>query len=107
MRSIDSDQDSNISVSPDYSSEAGPSSSSFNFTKATANGNSRTATTNGFGSSATNGFHSSATNGASKLAKAIARVELPGTFLYDDETFIDREEYIRLVIQSLRDVGYT
>lgn len=40
-----------------------------------------------------------------KHGKSIARVNLPGTTLYDD-SYVDREEFIRLVIQSLRDVGY-
>lgn len=36
---------------------------------------------------------------------AVTRVNLPGKMMYDD-SYIDREEYVRLVIQSLRDVGY-
>ena len=44
-------------------------------------------------------------NGVLKHAKTIARVYPPGTTLYDD-SLIDREEFVRLVIQSLRDVGY-
>lgn len=35
----------------------------------------------------------------------VARVNPPGTLLYDDSN-VDREEFIRLVVQSLRDVGY-
>lgn len=35
----------------------------------------------------------------------ISRVNLPGTHLYEDGN-VDREEYVRLVIQTLRDVGY-
>lgn len=35
----------------------------------------------------------------------VARVNLPGTKLYEDSD-VDREEFFRLVIQSLRDVGY-
>ncbi|KAF9469272.1 WD40 repeat-like protein, partial [Collybia nuda] len=104
MRLTDSDQDSNLSVSPDFAAYAGPSGSS--------NGHS---TRNGF-SSPTNGFTSPPTNGAFgnggvmghglvKHVKSIARVNLPGTTLYDD-SYVDREEFIRLVIQSLRDVGY-
>jgi hypothetical protein len=53
----------------------------------------------------TNG-HGSSMNGSSKRSKSpVARVELPGATIYDD-SYIDREEYIRLVIQSLRDIGY-
>jgi hypothetical protein len=44
-------------------------------------------------------------NGIHKPTKGIRRVSLPGTTLYDD-SFIDREEFVRLVIQSLKDVGY-
>jgi hypothetical protein len=45
-------------------------------------------------------------NGSSKRSKSpVARVEFPGATIYDD-SYIDREEYIRLVIQSLRDIGY-
>jgi len=45
-------------------------------------------------------------NGSSKRSRGlVAKVELPGTTIYDD-SYIDREEYIRLVIQSLRDIGY-
>ena len=36
---------------------------------------------------------------------AVARVSLPGRTLYDD-SYVDREEFVRRVIQSLRDVGY-
>ncbi|KIJ35759.1 hypothetical protein M422DRAFT_61256 [Sphaerobolus stellatus SS14] len=36
----------------------------------------------------------------------VTKVTLPGTALYEG-SHIDREEFIRLVIQSLRDVGYT
>ncbi|KAI5121012.1 hypothetical protein M0805_005958 [Coniferiporia weirii] len=42
------------------------------------------------------------TRGSSHVAQ---RVDLPGTRLFED-SYIDREEFVRLVIQSLRDVGY-
>jgi len=92
MRLTDRDNDSTASLtaSPDDPPEAGPS---------TANGH------------ATNG-HAHDTNGASGAAstsrlngKAVTQVALSGTTLYDD-SFVDREEFVRLVIQSLRDVGY-
>jgi WD repeat-containing protein 26 len=52
-----------------------------------------------------NGYGSSI-NGSSKRSRSpVARVELRGATIYDD-SYIDREEYIRLVIQSLRDIGY-
>lgn len=43
-------------------------------------------------------------NGISKHS-SIARVSLPGSTLYEDP-YVDRQEFVRLVIQSLRDVGY-
>ena len=53
----------------------------------------------------TNG-HGSPMNGSSKRSKSpVARVAFPGSTIYDD-SYIDREEYIRLIIQSLRDIGY-
>ncbi|KAJ7219541.1 WD40-repeat-containing domain protein [Mycena pura] len=72
---------------------------------------------NGFTSIITNGAAAVGNgvqkhNGHSKQASAashslsIARVMLPGTSLYDDDRDVDREEFVRLVIQSLRDVGY-
>ena len=69
------------------------------------------------GSATTNGASSSSSllkqalvNGGSmgkgaSTAPAISRVNLPGTRLYPD-SYIDREEFVRLVVQSLRDVGY-
>lgn len=36
---------------------------------------------------------------------SVARVILPGTCLFEN-SYIDREEFVRLVLQSLRDVGY-
>ncbi|KAJ7085797.1 WD40 repeat-like protein [Mycena belliarum] len=75
------------------------------------NGNGFAASTNGafVGNAAGNGVQKQ--NGHSKQSSAashslsVARVTLPGSSLYDDSD-VDREEYIRLVIQSLRDVGY-
>ena len=50
--------------------------------------------------------HGNPMNGSSKYSRSpVARVEFPGSTIYDD-SYIDREEYIRLVIQSLRDIGY-
>ncbi|TFY66673.1 hypothetical protein EVG20_g4410 [Dentipellis fragilis] len=88
-------ENDSLSVSPDFTPEAGPSTLTPPLpSKIHTNGNS-------------NGFTSSAvTNGVSKHAKApISRVTLPGTTLYED-SHIDREEFVRLIIQSLRDVGY-
>ena len=56
----------------------------------------------GSGSSGTNGVTvQKYTNGKGTLA----RVNLPGRFLYEDSN-VDREEFVRLLLQSLRDVGY-
>ncbi|KAF8643801.1 hypothetical protein AX16_008819 [Volvariella volvacea WC 439] len=66
-----------------------------------ANGFSSSVTTNG--STSHNG--TVAGNGIQKHARSIVKVNLPGTMLYED-SYVDREEFVRLVIQSLRDVGY-
>jgi hypothetical protein len=108
MRLTDSDQDSQLSASPDFKTHAGPSTLGLDH-PGPSNGH-----TNGSGFLPTNGFASSITNGSMgghtgngvvKHGKAIAKVNLPGTTLYDD-SYVDREEFVRLVIQSLRDVGY-
>lgn len=113
MRVTDSDQESNLSASPDYTTLAGPSTTGLDYGNNHANGNGHghVAASNGHTSFGTNGSLGSSGcavgNGVGKHGKAaIARVHLPGTTLYDD-SYVDREEFIRLVIQSLRDVGYT
>jgi hypothetical protein len=65
--------------------------------KAHANGNGFTN-----GSSAASGVKG---NGVVKHSRSVPKVSLEGTSLYDD-SFVNREEFVRLVIQSLRDVGY-
>jgi hypothetical protein len=101
MRLTESDQSSSLSVSPDLPPVAGSSSSGLDVaapsTKAHANGN-------GFTNGAS-GMSLLMGNGVVKHTKSIAKVSLAGTALYDD-SFVDREEFVRLVIQSLRDVGY-
>lgn len=100
MRTSQSDRSSRLSVSPDLLAHASPSGHGPD-TPGPSNGH-----TNGNG--LTNGATGNgivAGNGIQKLGKAVARVDLPGTTLYDD-SFVDREEFVRLVIQSLRDVGY-
>lgn len=114
MRLTDSDQDSTFSVTPDFTAHAGPSTVSLDHSNGHTNGNgfvgpaSPRCTTNGNGAYAVSSG-STAGNGVVKHAaahgKAIAKVNLPGTTLYDD-SYVDREEFVRLVIQSLRDVGY-
>jgi hypothetical protein len=107
MRKLsESDRDSPLSVSPDNLNNnalAGPScAAAFEGVVAT-NGH-----TNGF-TPVTNGTALGAGvvmgNGVQKHGKLVAKVNLPGTTLYDD-SFVDRQEFVRLVIQSLRDVGY-
>lgn len=99
MRLTDSDQDSTLSSSPDFTAHAGPSTAGLDHTNGHTKGNGCTSSSNGFTSPITNG------NGVLKHGKSIAKVNLPGTTLYGD-SHVDREEFIRLVIQSLRDVGY-
>lgn len=124
MRYSESDQDSFISVSPDYDSRVvttsspssagmslghpGPSSSTNGYSSNVISMNGNSSMTNGhvatMNGSTTNGIG----NGIHKVhGKSVRRVSLPGTLLYDDDgSFVDREEFVRLVIQSLRDVGY-
>ncbi|KAI0636404.1 WD40 repeat-like protein [Trametes polyzona] len=108
MRLTESDRDSTLSVSLDSVPEAGPSHAPLS-----SNGHNGVA-------SKSNGFSVPYTNGSSKAPaheeldghvserrrSSVARVSLPGRTLYDD-SYVDREEFVRLVIQSLRDVGYT
>ncbi|KAF8912044.1 WD40 repeat-like protein [Gymnopilus junonius] len=103
MRLSDSDHDGPSSGTPDLSVQAGPSS---------LNGSSdgligTNGHTNGFApvTNGNSGMGAAIGNGVAKHGKSIAKVTLPGTALYDD-SFVDREEFVRLVIQSLRDVGY-
>ncbi|KAF8637401.1 hypothetical protein AX17_002896 [Amanita inopinata Kibby_2008] len=125
MRYSESDQDSFVSVSPDFNSLAGPSSSSSSTSmglgdpgpSTSSNGYANNAVAANGSGSGSNGFVTSTTtsgngfvpgNGMHKMhGKSIMRVNLPGTLLYDDDdSFVDREEFVRLVVQSLRDVGY-
>ena len=108
MRLTESDRDSALSVSLDSHLEAGPSSPA----AGPSNGHKAIV-------AKSNGFSQPYTNGSSKFASSdvldghapekqrspVARVSLPGSTLYDD-SFVDREEFVRLIIQSLRDVGY-
>ncbi|KAL5529369.1 hypothetical protein ACEPAG_5354 [Sanghuangporus baumii] len=49
--------------------------------------------------------HSKSPDASRSAPHVIPRVHLPGTRLFE-ESCIDRQEFVRLVIQSLRDVGY-
>ncbi|KAI0819085.1 WD40 repeat-like protein [Irpex lacteus] len=102
MRLPENDSESTLSVALADLPEAGPSS-----TNNLSNGHNGVVKGNG---------HSTFTNGngktggvdglkAEKQRMSVSRVSLPGTTLYDD-SYVDREEFIRLTIQSLRDVGY-
>ncbi|KIK59591.1 hypothetical protein GYMLUDRAFT_169351 [Collybiopsis luxurians FD-317 M1] len=64
------------------------------------NGNGFVSFTNGNGASGASGSNGKHGRGA------LARVNLPGHLLYDDSN-VDREEFVRILLQSLRDVGYT
>ncbi|CAA7271486.1 unnamed protein product [Cyclocybe aegerita] len=101
MRLSEADRDSPLSISPDISAHAGPSSVASGSFDGPVVTNGRT---NGC-TPVTNGTGAVMGNGVQKHGKSIAKVTLPGTTLYDDSD-IDREEFVRLVIQSLRDVGY-
>ncbi|KAF9030807.1 WD40 repeat-like protein [Hymenopellis radicata] len=83
---------------------AGPSSHGLDGPALTTNGHTLPSLSTTNGHSATNGVSA---NGLQKHGKGVVpRVHIPGTLLHDDMT-IDREEFVRLVVQSLRDVGYT
>jgi hypothetical protein len=104
MRIPESDQESVLSISLDSSRQAGPSSEGLD-APGPSNGH---ANGNGFTMPQTNGSTNGAGvvgNGVHKYNKAIGKVLLPGTGLYDDDA-LNREEFVRLVVQSLRDVGY-
>lgn len=106
MKIPESDQESAHSVSLDSASRAGPSSRGLS-SPGPSNGHTNG---NGFAASSTNGTTNGSGavgNGSQKHSKSsIAKVSLPGTALYDDDSYVDREEFVRLVVQSLRDVGY-
>ncbi|KAG1826914.1 WD40 repeat-like protein [Suillus subaureus] len=105
MRIPEPDNHSNLSSSYDSVPEAGPSCVTLD--KAShSNGINKE---NGYSAPVSNGTTSNGSptmgNGLAKHSSSIPRVSLPGTTLYDDP-YLDREEFVRLVIQSLRDVGY-
>lgn len=101
MRLTGTDADSMLSVSPDDTPEAGPS------TPAPSNGHNGIVKGYGFSAPFANGNGKALLDGhrPEKQRMSVAKVSLPGTTLYDD-SYVDREEFVRLVIQSLRDVGY-
>lgn len=98
-----SDQSPRLSVSINSTTEAGPSSLILD----------KASRSNGFTNG--NGLMMPMANGSTKGSSpvgngvskhsSIARVSLPGSTLYEDP-YVDRQEFVRLVIQSLRDVGY-
>lgn len=112
MRYPGSEQAEDSSSSPD--AVAGPSSVGLDHpgpSNGHLNGNGFAATANGASGVNPTGNGVQKHNGHSKQSSttshslSVARVTLPGSSLYDDSD-VDREEFIRLVIQSLRDVGY-
>jgi hypothetical protein len=88
MKLSDKADDAAVPV-PDEAPVAGPSSS---------NGHAK----NGHGPL---GNGSSRPSGSGHSRPAVHKVSLLGASLYED-SYVDREEYVRLVIQSLRDIGY-
>jgi hypothetical protein len=107
-----SSSSSSTSTSFTASTSSLPSSSGPSFTNGNGvtNGHNNTPTAvNGgavaIGAAALNGVNGNTSAVAHGKRPAVRRVDLPGRKLYDD-SMIDREEYVRLLIQSLRDVGY-
>ncbi|KAJ3989155.1 WD40 repeat-like protein [Lentinula detonsa] len=90
---------------------AGPSSKSHSTSngRTVANGNGFVSPfTNGNGVVGSSGAGTSGSNGVvmeRHEKSALSRVNLPGHLLYEDSN-VDREEFVRLLLQSLRDVGY-
>ncbi|KAJ6502265.1 WD40 repeat-like protein [Mycena sanguinolenta] len=112
MRYSGSEQAEDSSAAPD--AVAGPSSLGLDHSGPSnghLNGNGFTAISNGASGASAAGNGVQKHNGHSKQSSptspvlAVARVTLPGTGLYSDSE-VDREEFVRLVIQTLRDVGY-
>ncbi|KAF8831105.1 hypothetical protein HHX47_DHR1000262 [Lentinula edodes] len=111
MRLTESNEASSFNLPSSVTS--GLSSNGIDF-YSTSNGRSTSTNGNGFMSHYTNGHGvsgagMSGSNGvvAEKHGKgAPSRVNLPGHLLYEDSN-VDREEFVRLLLQSLRDVGYT
>jgi hypothetical protein len=105
MRIPESNNNPNLPSSYDSVAEAGPSCVTLD-KAGHSNGLSKE---NGYiipvSNGATTNGSPSMGNGIAKHSSPITRVSLPGTTLYDD-TYVDREEFVRLVMQSLRDVGY-
>ncbi|KAI0086137.1 WD40 repeat-like protein [Irpex rosettiformis] len=102
MRLPENDSESALSVTLADVSEAGPST-----TSNLSNGYNGVVKENGYSAYTNGNGKMGGVDGlkAEKQKMSVSRVSLPGTTLYDD-SYVDREEFIRLVIQSLRDVGY-
>ncbi|EIN07189.1 WD40 repeat-like protein [Punctularia strigosozonata HHB-11173 SS5] len=101
MRLSERDDESLLSISPSMANDAfaGPSTPSTSANPGTSNGHSNGHTNGASTSGLKEGFS------VRKSGKSVTRVSLPGKTLYDD-SLVDREEFVRLVIQSLREVGY-
>ena len=110
LRTFESSRDSSINfVSSEVTNEADtntkPISSGYTngYSRTVTNGNGITASDN---TSPRKVRPSHRTDEPDSSKGPVHRFDLFGTRLYDD-SYIDREEFIRLLIQSLRDVGYS
>ncbi|EMD38068.1 hypothetical protein CERSUDRAFT_152691 [Gelatoporia subvermispora B] len=100
MRLSENDHDHTDSLVSEGHSEAGASAGPSN------GHNGVLVKSNGFCANGTSKVVSDGVDGGTRgRGASIARVSLPGSTLYDN-SYVDREEFVRLVIQSLRDVGY-
>lgn len=56
--------------------------------------------------SAANGVVANGNGKAPARELGVRRVSIPGELMYEDGPNLKREEFVRLIIQSLKDVGY-
>ncbi|KAF9265565.1 WD40 repeat-like protein [Marasmius fiardii PR-910] len=103
MKLTDSEQDYSLSNSSDPGSAiAGPSKPFGMSETTTSNGhysNGKSYLSKGSGSTSALGGAGTSTN--------VTRVDLPGDSLYpDSNVHVSRQEFVRLLLQGLRDVGY-
>ncbi|KAJ8507610.1 hypothetical protein ONZ45_g10037 [Pleurotus djamor] len=102
----DFEQHCGVPASPEAGALAGPSSIGLENNGSPPHSKNGITNGNGHSTNGAYGMSNGVGNGVVKKEHAsIARVSLPGSTLYDDSA-VDREEFVRLVIQSLRDVGY-
>ncbi|KAG7092657.1 hypothetical protein E1B28_008993 [Marasmius oreades] len=116
MKLTETEQNYLLSKSPDAGSSIAGPSKPFGLSETNiGNGhysNGKSYLSNGSGSnSAQGGAGGASTNGVSqkhgKPPAMVARVDLPGDSLYPDaNVHVSRQEFVRLLLQGLRDVGY-